>query len=328
MSGHVLHLGPPDRLGVQVRTHPGATVFSVLRDALRAAPQGLPARWRAALRSSVPGGAVEVVRPVLFQRDCWMPDPLALVPELTAYGLSEVGARLRAVDPDRVAAEADGHFGGAPPAGWRAVVDAPRGFLDTYASVVDAVVDALGPRWRQAQPLLSRETERVGVAAVTGALDVLLGTLPPPVRYEPGRIRLAHACGVQRLADRPLVLVPLVSGYSAGMYGVDRDDVVWFAYPVPGLGTLAAGSPRGTAGTGRGPLDLVMGPVRAHILRRLPHRPSLGQLGDELSLGPSTLTYHCDQLAAAGLLHRQRRGRQVVLLATERGAALVDVLEE
>ncbi|MFJ6996634.1 winged helix-turn-helix domain-containing protein [Streptomyces sp. NPDC003090] len=328
MTGGMLRLDPVERLAVQVTLHPGGTVFSVLKDLFRAPPERVPARWRRALRMAVPTRALDAVRPVLAQRDCFMPDGLALIPDLTAFDLAEVGARLRALDPHRTAAEVSAYFEGAPPPAWRGLMDDPRGFLAAYALVVDAVTDAVAPRWRKAGPLLSRETERVGAAVVTGAVDALLGTLPAPVRYEEGRMRLTHSCGVESMAGRPLVLMPLVAGFTSGMYGVDRDDAVWFAYPVPGLGHLESGQPGEAAPAEADPLGLVLGPVRSQILRRLLLRPTLGRLSRELSLSPSTLTYHCDQLAAAGLLHRERRGRHVVVTATPRGTALTRLLTD
>lgn len=329
MTGGVLRLDPVERLSVQVTLQPGGTVFSVLKDIFRAPPERVPAQWRTALRMAVPTRALDAVRPVFAQGGCYMPDGLALIADLTASNLAEVGAGLRALDPHQAAAEVSAYYDGTPPPAWRGLTDHPRGFLTAYALVVDAVAQALAPRWRRAQPLLSRETERVGAAVVTGAVDALLGTLPAPVRYQEGRMLLTHRCGIEALGGRPLVLMPLAAGYSSGMYGVDRDDVVWFAYPVPGLGHLAATGTPGDAAPGDGdPLGLVLGPVRSRILRRLPYRPTLGRLSRELSLSPSTLTYHCDQLAAAGLLHRQRQGRQVVVTATPRGTALTELLTD
>lgn len=326
--GGLLRMDPVERLAVRVTLHPGGTVFSVLKDLFRAPPARVPARWRTALRMTVPTRALDTVRPVVAQRDCFMPDGLALIPDLAASDIAEVGARLRALDPQRVAAEVSAYFEGAPPPAWRGLVDDPRGFLAAYGLIVDAVTDVLVPRWRKAGPLLSRETERVGAAVVTGAVDALLGTLPAPVRYEQGRMRLTHSCGVESMEGRPLVLMPLAAGVTSGMYGVDRDDAVWFAYPVPGLGHLETGPPDAAPPADEDPLGLVLGPVRSQILRRLLQRPTLGGLSRELSLSPSTLTYHCDQLAAAGLLHRERRGRQVVVTATPRGTSLTHLLTD
>lgn len=157
----------------------------------------------------------------------------------------------------------------------------------------------------------------------------MLAGLESVVHYQDGALRLPHPAPEPhaRLGDRTLVLVPLASGFAAGMYDIERDDHIWVGYPLPGLGGIVtrvqtAQPPPGDA------LNLVLGPVRAAILRHLAPRPSVSELAHTLQLGVSTVTYHCDQLAAAGLLDRQRHGRQVRLHRTPRGTALVELLTD
>lgn len=89
---------------------------------------------------------------------------------------------------------------------------------------------------------------------------------------------------------RRVVLVGIVSGYSASVFSFDRFDVVWFGYPVPGLNTLWA--TRETT-VERDRLKLVVGALGAKILREPAHHGLPGRrirlhAGDrDLPLRPS-----------------------------------------
>ncbi|MCC9711536.1 helix-turn-helix domain-containing protein [Streptomyces sp. MNU76] len=120
-----------------------------------------------------------------------------------------------------------------------------------------------------------------------------------------------------------MVLVPIVSGNGASVFSFDRSDTVWFGYPAPGLNSLWTGQDT-TSGTDR--LKLVVGPLRAGILRELVRPCTMGSLASRPSCTPATVTYHCGQLEAAGLLTRERRGQHVVARRTNSGGALVGLL--
>ncbi|WP_150477642.1 helix-turn-helix domain-containing protein [Streptomyces alboniger] len=318
-----------DRVNVRVSRHPGATLFSLLKDIFGGHSHGVPRLWRDAVRRVLPADAAAVVGPLLRSRACWIPDRLALVHDLDASDMNALLEELAGIDPALVAAEvAAFHSVGSTPPEWRTLLDQPVSFLAAYRSVASAAWHAFAPLWREADLLMGREAERVGVAAVTGGLDGLLAGLDADVRYRAGALQLPHPCPTH-LADlggRPLVLVPLASGYTARMYSADRDDALWIAYPVPGLGRIAGRHGGAEQKTGTNALSLVLGPVRARILRHVPHRPAVGDLARQLHIGVSTVTYHCQQLEATGLLQRVRHGREVRLHPTERGTALTHLL--
>ncbi|MFJ8082968.1 hypothetical protein ACIQ6Y_20465 [Streptomyces sp. NPDC096205] len=323
MTDHLLQLGDFDQVSVQVGLHPGATLFCALQDTIGSGSKGLPAPWRQAVRAAIPATALDRVRPVLGPQVCWAPDALGLTGNLSLDRLDQVAEDLHGRDPDELAGEVVTHFQGSPPALWRALVDDPHGFLAAYVRVVAGLSEALAPRWHGARRLLAREVERVGVAAVTDTLDALLSSLPGPVHLRGDALRMPDPRAELGLQGRRLMLIPMVAGAGSSLSSLDRRDTVWFGYPVPGLGDLGAEPAAPRDGD---PLSLTLGVVRATILRRLVQRPSVGEMANELGLGANTVTYHCDQLAAAGLLHRERHGRRVLLLPTERGAALVDLL--
>ncbi|MFF5977121.1 ArsR/SmtB family transcription factor [Streptomyces sp. NPDC012769] len=266
---------------------------------------------------------------MLAARDCWIPDRVALVENLGTSNMATLVKDLAETDPDLLAAEVATFHSTSIPPGWRRLVDDPTGFLTAYRQLVDAAWTAFAPLWKQADALIGRETERIGVAVVTGGLDGLLAGLGSSLRYEEGTLRLPHSCPTHltNLGRRPLVMVPLASGHRAHMYGAERSDALWIGYPVPGLGRLTGGQTHPHV-----PLDetdalgAVLGEVRAEILRHLTHTPTVSDLARHLRVGVSTATYHCQHLAAAGLLHRERHGREIRLLPTERGAALAQLL--
>lgn len=71
--------------------------------------------------------------------------------------------------------------------------------------------------------------------------------------------------------------------------------------------------------------------VRLEILRRLlaahPHGMVAGEIQQELSIPPSTLSHHLDELRQAGLVQQQREGRFLRYLADDQNLrALTDFL--
>ncbi|MGI5484966.1 winged helix-turn-helix domain-containing protein [Streptomyces lavendofoliae] len=318
-----------EQVRVQVSRHPGATLFSVLKDVFGGHAHGVPALWRDTVRRALPPRAAAAVGPVLGSRACWIPDRLALLHDLGASDMRTLEGELAAADPALLAEEvAAFHSAGPTPSAWRPLLDDPVAFLAAYRHVVGAAAAAFAPLWRRADALIGREAERIGLAAVTGGLDGLLTGLDSEVRYADGTLELPHSCPshLTDLGRRPLVLVPLASGYTASMYGADRDDAFWIGYAVPGLGRIAGRRDEKGEAAAPDALSLVLGPVRAQILRALPRRPTVSEVAHDVHVGVSTATYHCSQLETAGLLHRERHGRQVHLHPTERGTALTELL--
>ncbi|WP_231336383.1 winged helix-turn-helix domain-containing protein [Actinomadura graeca] len=325
-------------MGVGVIRHPGATVLSVLTDLVGGRSHGVPPGLREALRRTLPGTDAADMAALLASANGWLPESLALLQTLETVTMATVLEELDGLRPDVVAEEIEAGFSGDPPPAWRAVAARPAAFMTSYRRLVAAVWDGIAPLWTQADGLHARETERVGVAAVSGALEGVMDGLRTRVRFDAGRLHLPN-CLPNCLPWRPvapgrrrLVLVPLASGLTAGMYSVEREDAIWVAYPLPGLGQIldprraGAGGPAAAATVPDDALVLLLGPVRAAILRHAGTAPSVSDLAGRLGVGASTVTYHCDQLVRAGLLERARRGREVRLRRTGRGAGLIDLL--
>ncbi|WP_282701426.1 winged helix-turn-helix domain-containing protein [Streptomyces sp. CC219B] len=322
-----LCLGPLESVPVSVVAQPGVTLMSLVADALGGRSQGVHPAWRRALSSAVPDGAETVLRPLFTPEYSMVPDCLTPTAPLWETDLSVQLDRLTEVAPHVLLRELETDFGGTVPRQWQSVIDRPKAFIHAYAAILRAVWEAFGPVWARAGSLLARETERVGVAVVSNALPLVLAGLGPKIRFAGQTLYVPdpHPETFERGARR-VVLVPIVSGNGASVFSFDRSDAVWFGYPVPGLNTLWTTERAEEAATERDPLKLVVGTLRAGILRELARPCTMGSLAATLNCTPATVTYHCGQLEAAGLLTRERRGQHVVARRTETGAALVSLL--
>jgi hypothetical protein len=128
------------------------------------------------------------------------------------------------------------------------------------------------------------------------------------------------------LGDRPLVLVPMLSGVRALICNLERPDAVWIAYPTPRIGTAAS---QKTGWPVRSDLlGSVMGPARAEILLALERPLTTARLGKLSRLVPSVLAHHCERLAAAGLVQHEKLGDQTWISRTSRGTGMVALFAE
>ncbi|WP_285667540.1 winged helix-turn-helix domain-containing protein [Actinorhabdospora filicis] len=318
-------MGELDRVAVSVAPDQGATLMSLVADVLGGRPQGVPPGVRAGLRAALPAEAGAIVRPMFAPGFSLVPDCLTLTRTLSATPVGERLEELAELPGEVLLAELEYDFDGVVPRQWRVVVDDPRAFIAGYLGVLRAAWDAFAPLWRRTAPLVGREIERVGTAAVSGRLDAVLGALSHRTRLRGGDLLLPDPHPeVFALGGRRITLVPLASGTSASVFSLDRPDEVWLGYPLRGLGGLWAGEPVPPPASDA--LALTLGGVRAAILRAAGRGVTAGEAAREAGCSPGTATYHCARLEGAGLITRERRGRRVLLRRTERGDALTDVL--
>lgn len=317
-----LLLGDLDRVRVSVAPAPMASLISLVVDALGGPRQGIAPEWTRAVRRALSAEAAQAVTPMFDRTRALLPACLTPL-GIDGSPVQDLLARVADVSPDVLSEGVEALGPGEPPAPWRGALRRPRQWLNLYVKALTAAWQAYGPLWQQTAALRTREAERIGAAVVTGGLDVLLSNLSSRARYADQTLYLSdrHPYRVE-LHDRPMVLVPLVSGTAASVFNLDEPDSVWLGYPVPGLERLGVG----TAPAAADSLSLLLSPMRAAILRALDRPTSMGGLADHLDAGPSTATYHCIQLASAGLVVRERVGREVRIQRTPRGDALVDLL--
>jgi DNA-binding SARP family transcriptional activator len=212
-----------------------------------------------------------------------------------------------------------------PPPHWRSALERPRNWLHAYANAIADAWRSVEPLWVMAQPMLEREVMRVGAAAVRGGLDLILDRLHPASQFGNNVLRIRDPEPASfELAGRPLVLVPMLSGVQALICNLDRTDAVWIAYPLPRPGNHAETDRRAASG----PLEALTGPLRAQILRAVERPRTMSDLSTLLRLAPNALAYHCERLAAAGLVQREDKGRETWITQTGRGARMVALFTE
>jgi DNA-binding MarR family transcriptional regulator len=113
----------------------------------------------------------------------------------------------------------------------------------------------------------------------------------------------------------------MIAGRDELLLGFERPDICYIGYP------LRQPSP-GQQATIDGTLATVLGPVRAAILRALRQPLTVNALAAAAQCAPTTATYHLHQLAAAGLITREKSGLSVRVSRTARGHELVDLLSD
>ncbi|WP_285574500.1 ArsR/SmtB family transcription factor [Actinoallomurus iriomotensis] len=323
-----LHIGRLDDAQVRVSLDPYLSVLALTTDALGGRRRGAPESWRRHIRSVVSPAQAQAVWPLVAPGHSVTPDCVSPLNPIMETSVDEQIERLRDLSPDDLLADLDGVFGSSgPPPHWRTVARQPRNWLRAYASATSQVWAAMRPAWRDARPLLDREVARVGAAAMRGRLDVILGGIHPSSRFEDGVLKIRDPEPARfDLAGRPLVLVPMVSGGDALICSLDRPDAVWLGYPVPGAGRLFRSQPAPESDGDA--LELLLGPVRAQVLSAVSQPVTMGELAALTRLTPSAITYHCERLAAAGLVRRERHGREVRVSLTPRAERLTELFEE
>ncbi|MEV7013214.1 hypothetical protein [Streptosporangium sp. NPDC051022] len=295
----------------------------MIADALAGRRRGLPEPWRNVVREAVSVPGREAVRPLGARGYSVVPDSVVPQAPIGDVSVESQVAMLREVPEERLIADLEQAFGDdRVPEHWRPAADRPRRWLAGYASALEDVWGTVGPLWERAGPLLDREVERVGTAVVRGGLDVLLSSLSERIRYgEDGLLIGDLEASRYDLGDRRMILVPMLAGRDAVIVNLDHPDVVWIAYPVPGAEALW----RGSGVRASDELSALVGPVRAALLHSLGRPMTMSALAAGAGMVPSAITYHCERLVAAGLVRRERRGREVWIVRTRRGDELLDL---
>ncbi|MET8005293.1 ArsR/SmtB family transcription factor [Nonomuraea glycinis] len=309
---------------LQISISPNLTALAMIADALAGRRRGLPEPWRKAIAAQVGPLGQDAVRPLAVPGSSIAPD--SIVPRSPVDGDVSVRSQISALhdtSPDALIEDLEQAFGpGTPPPHWRSAAERPAHWLRGYASALTDVWTATQPLWERARPLLDREIERVGVAAVRGGHELLLSTLSDRIVYgERGLLISDLESSTFELGDRKLVLVPMLAGKDAVIVSLDGPDAVWIAYPVPGADSLW----RKPAAPAVDELSALLGPVRAHLLCALDQPMTMSILAMDLRIAPSGLTYHCDRLSAGRLIQRERRGREVWIARTHRAEKLLEL---
>jgi len=327
-SGYELPASAPGALTVSVGLSPQQSVVSLLRQAASGRSLGASASILAAIRDALRPQARFAAQS--FTAHGWTTIPEACTPisPLTDASVADQAASLRDVPAAALTDELQPADGQQLPPQWRAAADQPRRWLNSMADASLDIWAVAAPRWQAAGPLLDREIRRVGTAAVRGGMAALLNSLHPGLSYRDGTFAFASPCDprytlgtLDSVGPRRLVLLPMIAGRRALLFSFERPDVCYIGYPLP--------TPRpGVQATADGALATILGPVRAAILQALRQSLTVGDLAASVHCAPTTATYHLHQLAAAGLITRQKSGPSVWASRTARGNELVDLLSD
>jgi DNA-binding transcriptional ArsR family regulator len=325
--GYQPRAGAPRALAVSVALAPQQSVVSLLLQAASGQSWGAPAALLAAVRDALRPKARFAVQ-LFTARGCTMiPESCTPISPLADVSVADQAARLRVMPAAALTDELQAADGGyhCPPH-WRAAADQPRRWLNAMA---DASLDTWAvaePRWRAAGPLLDREIRRIGTAAVRGGMTELLNSLHPGLSYHDGTFTFTPRCDPSLtlgpfgpVGPRRLALLPMIAGRDALLFSFERPDVCYIGYPLrqPCLGAPA---------TPDSALAAILGPVRAAMLQTLRQSLTVNSLAAAVHCAPTTATYHLHQLAAVGLITREKRGPSVRVSRTVRGDELVDLL--
>jgi DNA-binding transcriptional ArsR family regulator len=318
-------VGVSDEVAVSVVLYPQYSVVSLLLQAASGRSLGAPAGLLGSIRDALRPQARFAARSFAARGLRMIPDSCTSMP-VTDAPVSHQAARLRDMPAAALAGELEAIYGGQHlPREWRAAADQPRRWLHSMADASLDVWAAAEPRWRAAGPLLDREIRRVGTAAVRGGMIALLNSLRPDISYHDGTFvvvsRNDPPVTLGAIGSRRLVLVPMIAGRGAGIFSFDLPDVCYLGYP------LRPPHP-GAKATADSALATILGPVRAAILQALRQPLTVSELAAVVYCAPTTATYHLNQLAAAGLITREKSGPSVWVRRSARGDELFGLLAD
>lgn len=248
--------------------------------------------------------------------------PSAILPDpATTPTVSEHCALLRDMNAQVLVDDIDACWLGKPPRQWVSVTRRPRQWLTALAFALEDVWSTIETKWNEHKPALDREIARLGTALVTGQLDVFVSSLHHRLTAEDGTIFFEQRCSaVRTLDDRELLFVPLVGTPGRLIVDFDAPEAAYIAYSLP-----CAESPA-EAEKDDG-LTYLLGPLRSAILGAAGTGHNMGDLAKQVHCARSTLTYHCEELEAAGLVSRVREGQAVYVWRTGRGDRLLSLFD-
>jgi DNA-binding transcriptional ArsR family regulator len=326
--GCELRAGAPDALSVSIVLAPHQSVVALLLQAASGQAWGPPAGLLAAVRDALRPQARLAARSFTARGHTTIPDACTPISPLADTSVADQVGRLRDMPADALTNELHAANGHPYPPQWRAAADQPRRWLNSMADASLDIWAVAEPLWRTAGPLLDREIRRIGIAAVRGGMAALLNSLHPGLSYRDGTFVFAPPCDPSNrlgplgpVGPRRLALVPMIAGRDALLFSFDLPGVCYVGYPLrqPRPGALAAAD---------SPLATVLGPVRAATLQALRQPLTVSDLSAAVHCAPTTATYHLHQLAAAGLITREKSGPSVWVSRTARGDELVDLLSD
>lgn len=308
----------------RVAVTPLPSLSFALRDAAGARRSATPETWCDAIRGHLRTQDYETLAPFVTPGPMLVPDPLVGLSGPPGETLKDAIERMMATPIDLLAEEIAVCSAASDDDAWGEAERDPARWLRRYVASLLRAWKGFAPLWRHARAALDREVERVGMATALDAQLELLDGLIGSGEVEGGRwcVRCEFFEGRFCFPDEGVVLMPLVAGERSSILARTDDTLASISYPVRSvLGLEPVDAPRAT-------LEGLLGVPRAQILRSVARPTSIGALAETLRAVPSAATHHVTALEAAGLVVRDRRGRNVLVRHTARGRALLDLYED
>jgi DNA-binding transcriptional ArsR family regulator len=308
----------------RVAVTPLPSLNFALRDAVGARRSGTPEAWCDAIRRHLRTQDYETLAPFVTSGPTLVPDPLVGLSEPPGESLRDGVERMMATPVDLLAEEIAACRAASGNAAWVGAERDPARWLRRYVASLLRAWKGFGPLWRHARPALDREVERVGMATALDAQLELLGGLlaSGTVEDECWCVDCRFYQGRFRFPEPGVILMPLVAGERSSILARTDDVIGTVSYPVRSVLGFQAEDPPPAA------LEGLLGIPRAQILRAVERPTSIGALAETLRAVPSAATHHVGALEAAGLVVRDRRGRNVLVRRTARGEALLELYGE
>jgi DNA-binding transcriptional ArsR family regulator len=291
-----------------------SSALTLLIEALGGVPFGSPSDWRRAVISELDARDVATLAPFVKSPPEQLPSCLCILTHRTETGLPSLDddlERIAAIPPELLMSQ-------LPPGSlWDPVARDPQRWLQRFARSLRRACDGLHGPWTSAAGMLSREAERVGVASLHGATRELISSLLPATV-----LKLEAPEPPRDGRTRQLSLVPSLAGPGSTHVWVLGGELTHIAYPLANAWQLLERKHESPAS-----LEVLLGRQRALILRSLDRPMSPGRLAEALIAVPSAASHHLAILERAGLVERERQGRNVLVRRTERGTGIIGLYE-
>ncbi|WP_306321636.1 MULTISPECIES: helix-turn-helix domain-containing protein [unclassified Streptomyces] len=259
----------------------------------------------------------------------WVPDYLTPRPDRPRPSLDAQFAEIRAVPPERLAAEFTGAYDTTfdrLPSVLRKGLDDPGGFRQRIADALEAYWrECLAPDWwPRVQSVLEADLTYRGKVLADAGVDGLFTGLDQRLSWHGDVLTLVPRDSLYawpkadiRIEGRGLVLVPTLFCHGAHTM-IDPRLPPLLSYPARGRATISETPPPATGEA----LTRLLGAARARILRLLDEPASTTELAHRLAVTPGAVSQHLSVLYDAGLLLRTRSGRSVRYGRSELGERL------
>jgi DNA-binding transcriptional ArsR family regulator len=300
------------------------TMFVLTRDAVQQGRLGTPANWRKAVMSRLRARHTEALAPLADARTTGWPSFLDDV-GTSGESIDEALQRLAATSAETLIDAIEEDRDVTPASVWDPVRRDPDRWLRAYIEAMHRACQALTPLWRRSFGLLERNEDRLNAAIDRGVpTSQIVNQLLTDTTLVDGTLLVAPSTEPRGLkVDRDgVIATPLIAG-SKDIISSPGESFVRFAYAM--RDTWRAFDDQAPPSAS---LQALVGKPRATFLQRLERPLNAGDLAEISGLSPAAVTHHVAALEAAGLVARERHGRNVVVHRTSRATRLLELYPE